>query len=124
MKKLLLFALSVGFVAAVNAQDCTSLIDQNASTLGTNPNPPVGSVAGVPYDEVNTLVLPRAVDNTLTGPPGDSINLCAIEIKNVIGMPPGYTYEVWAFHGNALNTNPYDVMAQTVDTIHIFTQTP
>ncbi len=120
MKKLLLFAVSIVFVGLTNAQDCTSSINLGANTVGLNPNPPVGSIFGVAYDEVNTLVIPGRVDNTLTVPPGDSINLCAIEILNVIGMPGGYTYDLWAFHSGSPTSN-YDVIAQAVDTIHIFT---
>ncbi len=119
MKKLLLFAASVAFVGLANAQDCTALINTSTNIVGLNPNPPIGSIQGVPYDEVNTLVIPGKVDNTLTVPPNDSIQLCAIEILNVIGMPVGYSYDLWAFHGGA-GTN-YDVIAQTVDTIHVFT---
>jgi hypothetical protein len=103
----------------VNAQDCTSLINTSATTVGLNPNPPVGSIFGVPYDEVNTLVIPGSVDNTLTPSPGDSIQLCAVEILQVIGMPPGYTYDLWAFHGGP--GTQYDVLAQSTDTIHVFT---
>lgn len=120
MKKLLLLTFSVAFVGLMNAQDCTSLINMSANTVGLNPNPPVGSIFGVPYDEVNTLVIPGMVDNTLTGPPNDSIQLCAVEILQVIGMPVGYSYDVWAFHNGSPSSN-YDVLAQTTDTIHIFT---
>jgi hypothetical protein len=119
MKKLLLFGFSVAFAGIVNAQDCTALIDNSADSIGLNPNPIAGSVAGIPYDEVNTLVLPGRVDNILTPTPGDTISLCAIEILNVIGMPAGYTYDVWAFH-TASPTSNYDVLAQTIDTIHLF----
>jgi hypothetical protein len=118
MKKLLLFAASVAFAGMMNAQDCTALINTSANLVGLNPNPPVGSIAGTPYDEVNTLVIPGKVDNTLTATVGDSIQLCAVEILNVIGMPGGYSYDLWAFHGGA-GTN-YDVIAQAVDTIHVF----
>jgi hypothetical protein len=118
MKKLLLFAVSVAFAGMVNAQDCTPQIDQSATEVGLNPNPPAGSVQGVPYDEINTLVIPKSVDNTLTPTPGDSIVLCLVEVLSVTGLPPGYTYDVWAFHGGP--GTQYDVMAQTVDTIHIF----
>jgi hypothetical protein len=121
MKKLLLFAVSAAFAGMVNAQDCTPQIDNAAPLVGLNPNPPAGSVNTVPYDEVNTLVIPKSVDNTLTPAPGDSIVLCEIEVLNVIGMPPGYTYDVWAFRAGA--GSQYDVLAQTVDTIHIFQNT-
>jgi hypothetical protein len=119
MKKLLLFAVSVAFVGLVQAQDCTPQINMAATAVGLNPNPPAGSIFGTPYDEVNTLVIPGSVDNTLTAPPGDSIQLCAVEILTVIGMPAGYSYDVWAFHTGSPTSN-YDVLAQTTDTIHIF----
>lgn len=119
MKKLLLFAVSVAFVGMANAQDCTPLINVSATEVGLNPNPPAGSVAGVPYDEVNTLVLPGSVDNSLTPTPGDSIPLCLLSIMSVTGLPAGYSYDVWAFHAGP--GSQYDVIAQTVDTIHIFT---
>jgi hypothetical protein len=119
MKKLLLFTVSLAFAGLMQAQDCTSLINLSATTVGLNPNPPVGSYGGINYDEVNTLVIPGQVDNTLSPPPGDSIQLCEIEILNVIGMPSGYSYDVWAFHSGSPTSN-YDVLAQTTDTIHIF----
>jgi hypothetical protein len=118
MKKLLLFAVSIAFVGMVQAQDCTPQINHGVVMLGLNPNPPAGSVAGIPYDEVNTLVIPRQVNNTITPAPGDSIALCAIEVLGITGMPPGYSYDVWAFH-NGSPTSNYDVIAQSVDTIHI-----
>jgi hypothetical protein len=123
MKKLLLFAVSIAFVGMVQAQDCTPQINYSTNTIGLNPNPPVGSVAGVPYDEVNTLLIPRQVDNTITPAPGDSIPLCAIEVTAINGMPPGYNYDVWAFH-NGSPTSNYDVIAQAVDTIHIMPVVP
>lgn len=109
MKKILLVAaigiFSAGFAVA---QDCTSQIDNNAVLPGLNPNPPAGSVEGVPYDEVNTLMIPRQVDNVLTGPPGDSIPLCKIQILDVIGMPAGYTYDVWGI--DPATSNPYQCL--------------
>lgn len=124
MKKLLLFAASVAFAGLVNAQDCTALINTSANTVGLNPNPPVGSIASTPYDEVNTLVIPNLVDNTITPAPGDSIALCAVGILNVIGMPGGYSYDLWALNGDG---TPYDVIAITGtdhDTIHIASAAP
>lgn len=118
MKKLLLFAVSAVFVGLTYAQDCTPQLDQSALLVGLNPNPPSGSVAGIPYDEVNTLVIPGKVDNTLTPPPGDSISLCAISIEAINNMPPGYTYDVWGFNTPA-NTSPYDVFASASDTINV-----
>lgn len=121
MKKLVLFAVAVVFAGMVNAQDCTPLIDAAAPLVGLNPNPPAGSIEGVPYDEVNTLVIPKSVDNTLTAPVGDSIVLCAVEILGIINMPVGYGYEAWAFHAGPGSS--YDVLAQATDTIHIFQTT-
>jgi hypothetical protein len=118
MKKLVLFAVSVVFAGMVNAQDCTGVMDHSATTLGLNPSPLAGSVQGVPYDEVNTLVLPGEVAAPLP-PPNDTIALCEIRINNVIGMPLGYTYDVWAYHSSSPTSN-YDVLAQTVDTVHMF----
>jgi len=124
MKKLLLFAVSAAFVGLINAQDCTPSIDAGATLPGLNPNPPVGSFQGVNYDEVNTLVIPGRVDNTLTPSPGDSIQLCAIGIVAVQNMPVGYNYDVWAYHSVS---TPYDVLAlpgTTDDTISILQTAP
>ncbi len=123
MKKLLLFALSVAFVGLTQAQDCTPQLNTSAVTPGLNPNPPSGSVAGINYDEVNTLVIPRQVDNTISPTPGDSIALCAIKINSVGGMPVGYSYDVWGFNTSA-NTNPYDVFASAADTINVHPVVP
>jgi len=113
MKKLLLFAVSAAFAGLVNAQDCTSLIDNSAMELGLHPYPPVGSFAGIPYDEVNTLVLPKMV------PFGsDSLELCRIQINSVTGLPSGYSYEVWAFQADQTS---YNVTALTTDTIPLLT---
>ncbi len=108
MKKLLLFTLSIAFAGLAVAQDCTPQINTGPVVPGLNPNPPAGSVAGVPYDEVNTLAIPRQVDNSITPSPGDSIPLCTIYINEVNFMPAGYNYEVWAYQ--TTTTTPYSVM--------------
>lgn len=119
MKKVLL-VLSGAFLSLnMMAQDCTPAIYDTATTLGFVPYPIVGSTEGEAYDEVVTIVIPQKVDNTLTSTPGDSITLCAVSIINVIGMPSGYNYEVWAHHGGNPTAPSYDVLAQTVDTMGV-----
>lgn len=105
MKKTLLslFMLSLT-LNMISAQDCTSSIDGSAISLGFNPNPLPTCYAGIDYDHVNTIVLPRFVDNSLTPAPGDSIELCGVRILSVTvdsifstPFPAGFTFswEVW-----------------------------
>lgn len=119
MKKILLFAATLGLAGFLQAQDCHTSINNGADSLGFNPNPFWGSVQGVAYDEVNTLVLPKKVDNTLTPTPGDSIQLAAIKVISVTGFPAGYTWEAWS--SNNAGTVWYDVMATSDDTINVTT---
>jgi hypothetical protein len=105
MKKLYLF-LSLVCISSVSGfmQDCTSSIDQNAPLLGFNPNPLPICYAGIDYNHINTIVLPGAVDNSLTPAPGDSIALCgvrilSVEIDTIFSTPYpaslNFTWEVW-----------------------------
>lgn len=122
MKKGLLYVTGILVAGTLNAQNCIPDYNPSATTLGFDPNPIVGSVEGVPYDEVVTIVLPRQVDNTLTPTPGDSIPLCKIEILSVSGVPSGYNYEVWA---TTLGSGTaYNVLALTVDTIPVHPTNP
>ncbi len=117
MRKSLLFIAGLVVAGSMNAQNCIPDYNPNATQLGFDPNPIQGSVAGVPYDEVVTIVLPQKVDNTLTPTPGDSIPLCNIEILSVSGIPTGYNYEVW---GTVLGSGaPYNVLALSTDTIPV-----
>lgn len=118
MKKLLLSSFAVLIYGFTVAQDCTPLMDMGATTPGMNPVSLQGSVAGVPYDEVNTIVIPAEVATGFP-PPNDTMDLCNLTINDVIGMPVGYNYEVWAFHNGGAGSQ-YNVLAQTVDTVHIF----
>ncbi|MCZ2444192.1 MAG: T9SS type A sorting domain-containing protein [Flavobacteriales bacterium] len=122
MKKGLLYLAGIFIAGAMNAQNCIPDYNPSATILGFDPNPINGSVEGVPYDEVVTIVLPRQVDNTLTPAPGDSIPLCEVQILSITGVPSGYNYEVWA---TTLGSGTaYNVLDLAIDTIPIHPTNP
>lgn len=110
MKKVLLFALSTFAVVSLNAQDCSSGINNSATELGFNPNPIVGSNEGTPYDEVITIVIPKMFDTEYGG---SAITVPLKRIKLVSISPAesdffttqGYSYEIWAKN---LTTSDYE----------------
>lgn len=121
MKKCLLSLTSIVFAGSMIAQNCMPYHNPNATQLGFDPNPFVGSAAGSPYDEVITIVLPLKVSTNGAIPNVDSITLCKIRIisfSNDTLDALGYSYEVWA---RTLGSSPtdYNVLALNVDTIPI-----
>lgn len=123
MKKVLLFALSTFAAVSLNAQDCSSGIDNSATEMGFNPNPIVGSNHGTPYDEVITIVIPKDYPTTYQGAP---ITAQLKKIKIVSISPAqadffttqGYAYEIWA--KNLGNGNFEEVtVGGTIDTFAI-----
>lgn len=118
MKKTAILALGYFFLASmVKAQDCTPTINTSLTTPGLTPSQLPLAEAGVPYDEVIDWVIPYRIDNFLTPAPGDSIWQCALEVMQLPSLPAGFTAEVWAYHSPG---NSYEVLSQTVDTIHIY----
>lgn len=101
MKKVLLFALSTFAAVSLNAQDCSSGIDNNATEMGFNPNPIVGSNEGTPYDEIVTIVIPKVYNTTYMGTP-IAAPLKKIKIVSInpaetdFFTTQGYSYEIWA----------------------------
>lgn len=109
MKHLLLFAC-IFSAGLAQAQICNpNPPDPTATQLGFNPNPLPAAVTGSNYTHQNTVVLPGKVDNTLSLPLGDSIDLCGVKILSVSldtaasynqSIPAGFNFNWAAYQGN------------------------
>ena len=86
---LVLAVMLAGMSASVQAQ-CVPDSTINASS-GVFPAVPAEACAGQPYSQVLTVVIPP--DTTITNPFPLTVPIDSVTIDNVVGLPPGLTYQ-------------------------------
>ncbi|MFH0894203.1 MAG: T9SS type A sorting domain-containing protein [Bacteroidota bacterium] len=118
MIKRILFSLilSVGFIAAANAQ-CTP--DPLITSPGIYPDTLASGVVGQPYTQVLTVVVP--LDTIILGFP---TNIDSLVVTNITGLPPTITYQCnvphCSFPGNSTGCALFSGTPVAADTgIHV-----